>query len=96
VEIYYTCASADIGSTIELSFQGNRLTGSLTESHDPPLQGREHDRLPRVESYVKDFKPMKLGTIELAAGSGPLTLQASHVAGTSVMDFRLLLLTRLD
>jgi len=96
VEIYYTCASADIGSTIELSFQGNRLTGSLTESHDPPLQGREHDRLPRSQSYVKDFKPMKLGTIKLAAGSGPLTLQASHVAGTNVMDFRLLLLTRLD
>jgi len=95
-EIYYTCSPANVGSTIELSFQGNKLAGSITASHDPPLQGMEHDRVSRNESYVKDFKPMKLGTIELIAGKGSLTLQASKIVGTNVMDFRLLLLTRLE
>lgn len=94
VEIYYTCSSSDVGSTIELSFHGNKLAGTVAEAHDPPLRGKQDDRMPRRESYVKDFKPMKLGTIELAAGPGQLTLQASTIAGSNVMDFRLLMLTR--
>ena len=95
-EIYYACTQTDIGSTIQLSFLESKLTGTVSEAHDPPLRGIEHDRVPRKESYVKEFRPMKLGTIELAAGRGPLTLQALQVAGENVMDFRLLLLTKVD
>jgi len=95
-EVYYTCAAADVGSTIELSFQDKKLAGLVAESHDPPLRGKEHDRVKRNESYVKYFKPLELGTIELVVGQGLLTLQAQNVAGESVMDFRLLVLTRVD
>ena len=60
--IYYTCPAADIGSTIELSFLGSRLQGKVSEANDPPLRGAENDRVPRQgESYVKDFKPLRLG-----------------------------------
>jgi len=96
VELYYTCAATDVGSSIELSFQENKLAGQITEAHDPPLRGKQHDRVKRNESYVKYFKPLELGTIELAAGQGTLTLQSKKVAGENVMDFRLLVLTRVD
>ena len=94
VEIYYTCPPADVGSTIELSFNNGRLRGQITEAHDPPLKGGEHDRVPRGESYVKDFKPLKLGTIQLEKGRGELTLRAWRIPGSAVMDFRLMMFTR--
>jgi hypothetical protein len=91
--IYYTVPAADVGSTIELSFQGNRLVGKVSEAHDPPLHGAEHDRAPRgQESLVKDFKPLNLGEIELKKGRGLLTLRALNVPEKSVMDVRLIFL----
>jgi hypothetical protein len=94
VEIHYACPKADVGSTIELSFNDCRLRGQVSEAHDPPLRGGENDRVERMESYVKDFKSMKLGTIHLEKGKGELTLRALEVPGSQVMDFRLMMLTR--
>ena len=48
VVLYYTCPKADIGSTVELSFNGEVLTAKITEPHDPPLTGMEHDRFERI------------------------------------------------
>jgi hypothetical protein len=93
-EIYYTCPAADVGSTIELSCNGDRVDGEVLEPHDPPLRGAGHDRVPRGESYVKDFRPMKLGTIKLEKGRGELTLRALKIPSGQVMDFRLLVLRR--
>jgi hypothetical protein len=92
--IYYTVPAADAGSTVALTFQGNRLEGQVTEANDPPLHGTEHDRAPRgQESLVKDFKPLDLGEIELKKGRGELTLRALKVSGKTVMDVRLIFLT---
>ena len=54
----------------------------------------ENDLVERMESYVKDFKPLKMGTIHLNKGAGQLTLEALDVPGSAVMDFRLLMLTK--
>ncbi len=94
VDVYYTCPKEDVGSKIELSFNGARATGTITEAHDPPLRGAAEDRVPRTESYVKDFKPLSLGTIDLKKGRGELKLRALKKPGKQVMDFRLLMLTR--
>ena len=67
----------------------------VSAAHDPPIQGAEHDRTLRMESYVKDFKPLKLGTIELEKGVGELSLQATQIPGRQVMEFRLLTFRRL-
>src|SRR5207247_2212877 len=68
VIVYYTCAAADVGSTVELSLGAARITAKVTEAHDPPLYGEEHDRVPRkAESLLKDFKPLKLGAFDLPA-----------------------------
>jgi hypothetical protein len=95
VELYYTCPAADLGSEVQLSMGENRLTARITEAHDPPLQGMEHDRVPRIESYVKVFKPLKMGQIHLDKGIGQLSLRALSIPGSQVMDFRLLMLRRI-
>ena len=96
VEIHYSCPKSDVGATVELSFGESRLRSRVAEAHDPPLRGGEHDRVERTESYVKDFKPMKLGTIHLEKGRGELKLQAIDIPGSQVMDFRLMMFTRVS
>ncbi len=94
VEIYYTCPPEDTGSTFELSFGSSTVTGKITEGHDPPLRGMENDRIERQESYVKDFKPMHVGRLFMEQGKGQLTLHATEMPGSQVMDFRLMMLKR--
>jgi len=92
--IYYTCAKENVGSTIELNFNGSRIKGKVTKPHDPPLVGEEFDRTSRgSESYVKDFLPLDLGVFRLEKGRGQLILRALDVPGWQVMDVRAVLLT---
>jgi arylsulfatase A-like enzyme len=87
--IHYTCPKADVGSAVELTLGGAKWTGTISEAHDPPLRGREHDRVSRgAESFVKDFRPLSLGVVELPAGKGTLTLRATKAAGKTVADVR--------
>jgi len=39
---------------------------------------------------------MTLGKITLPKGTGPLTLRALEIPGSQVMDFRLLILNRIE
>jgi hypothetical protein len=94
VEILYTCPEADAGSTIELDFNGAKLTGRVAPGWDPPLYANQ-DTIPRptVESKMKEFRPLNLGTMRLEKGRGLLTLRAQKIPGRSVMDVRQLNLT---
>ncbi|NDA66473.1 MAG: N-acetylgalactosamine 6-sulfate sulfatase, partial [Verrucomicrobia bacterium] len=94
VTILYTCPEADAGATVELSFNGSRLSGKVAPGWNPPLYTNQ-DTIPRplVESQMKEFRPLKLGTIKLASGRGQLTLRATEVPGRSVMDLRQVMLT---
>ncbi|HTI50807.1 MAG TPA: arylsulfatase [Planctomycetaceae bacterium] len=92
--VYYTCVAENLGSTIELRFNDSRIRTKVTEAHDPPLVGADHDRVPRVgESYMKDFRPLRLGEFRLEAGRGALTLQAIDIPGKQVIDVRAVVLT---
>ncbi|MBI1347993.1 sulfatase-like hydrolase/transferase [bacterium] len=94
VTIYYAVAKSDLGSTIALSLGDETLTANVTEAHDPPLYGQEQDRVDRgSESYVKDFRPWALGKMTLPAGTGQLTLKATDVKASQVMEVRGLTLT---
>lgn len=92
--LYYTLPAADTGVALELAFRGERLVTIVNQGHDPPLVGAAEDRVPRQESYVKDFKPFTLGTIRLTAGRGPLTLRAPRIPGRQAPDVWSLALTR--
>ena len=93
-DIYYTCAAGDTGSTVELSFAGAAVRQKITEAHDPPLVGAADDRVRRDQSYVKDFRPLRIGAIKLKTGRGKLSLRAVEVAGKQVADIRRIALTR--
>jgi hypothetical protein len=85
--VYYTCAKADVGAKITLSFKEQQAMGEVAEANDPQLVGAEHDRVKREgESYMKAFRPLRLGDIKLEKGIGTLTLKASEIPGKRVMD----------
>ncbi|HYF35028.1 MAG TPA: sulfatase-like hydrolase/transferase, partial [Prosthecobacter sp.] len=92
VEILYTAKEA--GAKVELSFNGSKLAGTVAPAWDPPLYTNQ-DTIPRpaAESQMKEFRPLKLGTIRLEKGQGPLVLRALEIPGNSVMDVRLISLT---
>ena len=93
--LYYTAAPRDEGAQITLSFGDGAAEAMIAEAHDPPEYGMDEDRVLRIESYVKDFRPLPLGQIFLEAGRKPLSLRATSVPGTAVADIRLLRLERI-
>lgn len=85
--IYYTCRPENVGCTIALSLLGQHTSAVVSEAHDPPLHGLDHDRAPRgAESEMKDFKPLSLGEISLPAGRGELSLRAVKISGSAAID----------
>jgi hypothetical protein len=86
----------DAGATVELGFNGRTLTGKVAPGWDPPLWTNQ-DTLPRPagESQMKEFRPLRLGRIQLERGRGALTLRALEIPGASVMDVRRVNLTLL-
>jgi hypothetical protein len=96
VVLYTTRAEDDAGALVELRLGEQAVSGRIDRAHDPPLVGMDDDRVPRIESYVKDFRPTVLGEIDLQTGRGTLLLRALDIPGNQAMDFRLLTLRRLD
>jgi len=94
VVVHYTCAEDDLGSLVELRLGEQAVSGRIDQSHDPSLVGMDEDRVQRIESYVKDFRPTVLGEIDLQPGRGTLFLRALEIPGNQAMDFRLLILRR--
>ncbi|MBI5799806.1 MAG: sulfatase-like hydrolase/transferase [Verrucomicrobia bacterium] len=87
-------AAADPGSTIELSFNGSKLTGKVAPAWNPPLRTNQDTiARPPAESQMKEFRPLHLGTLRLEKGRGPLTLRALEIPGESVMEVRQVMLT---
>ena len=95
VEMWYACEKDAVGTEVELRFNERSIRATLTQANSAELKGAEHDRSPRMESYVKDFKPMKLGVLELKKGAGELKLRATKIPGKEAMEFRLLMFRRL-
>jgi arylsulfatase A-like enzyme len=80
VEMHYACPQSAVGTQIELSCSGKSSTATVENPNDVPEFGAAHDLIPRQgESYVKNFIPLTLGTIELAKGPGELKLRALQI-----------------
>jgi hypothetical protein len=93
--IYYTCPAGDVGSTVELSFMGVRTECKITEAYDPPLMGKQYDRVERAgESYWKEFRQLPAGKMTLPKGRGKLTLKALDIPGKQVGDVRYVAMIR--
>jgi len=48
-----------------------------------------------MESYVKEWKVMDMGTIDLEAGRFTMSIKAVDIPGRSVIDFRLFMFERI-
>ena len=107
VTMHYALPKGDEGTRVQLSYgKGDRneegkaagyasaTTVTLSKAHDVPARGQENDRVKRMESYVKDFKPIPMGTLNLKQGKGVLTLKALEIPGETALEFRLLMLKR--
>lgn len=96
-EIHYSCAPQNVGAVVELHLGHSRVEARVTEAHDPPLVGAGDDRVPRQgESYVKDFRPLALGTMSLPQGRGMLTLRAREIPGDEAIEVRGVVLRLVD
>jgi arylsulfatase A-like enzyme len=87
--IFYTCHPQNVGAVLELSLGERRLRATVTQPHDPLPVGAREDRVRRQsESYVKDFRPLKLGEVDLDAGRGQLALRAVSIPGSEAIELR--------
>lgn len=92
VTLYYTCKKENVGANLTLSIGDTQISHEVYEAHDPPLIGMDHDRgRPRGESYVKDFKPLRMGRMHLHKGKSLMVLKADKMVGDEVIDFRLMM-----
>lgn len=98
VEVHYTCPQGETGSRVQVSCGEQKAAATVERAFDPPLVGAEQDRVPRKdgESYVKEFRPLRLGVLRLEPGPAVLALQALEIPGRQVMDVRRVVLTRQD
>ncbi len=95
VEVYYTCPSADVGSEVRVTAGPASIATRITTAWDPPELGAEHDRFPRQESYVKNFKALRIGEIVMPTGPTELVLDCPEIPGNTALEFRLLTFERL-
>jgi hypothetical protein len=93
--VYYTCAAGDEGATLRLSMEGGEsVQAKVVEVFDPPLYDKSKERVAKSHYFVKDFKPLSLGTIRLEKGRGTLKLDAMDIKGKRVIDVHSLELIR--
>lgn len=85
--VHYTCAQEDVGCTVRLSMEGGDAVGArVVEAFDPPLYDKSKERVADSHYFVKDFRPLELGTIQLQRGRGLLKLDATDMRGERVID----------
>ena len=96
VSIHYALTNGNEGTVLELSHNGSKITHKFMTPHQVPARGQENDRVKRRESYVKDFKELKMGKFKLNKGKGELTLQALKIPGDESIEFRLLMLEKVQ
>ena len=93
VTVYHAAATA--GSKMRLSFNGNHLDFTVPNPHVVPIEGKEDDRSPRMESYTKAWKPLKAGQLHLKKGRGTMTLKALEIPGKEALEVRLVTLKKI-
>ena len=94
--MHYALTSGNEGTVLQLSHNNSNIKHKFMTPHEVPARGQENDRVQRRESYVKDFKEIKIGKIKLNKGKGELALQALEIPGEESIEFRLLMLEKVQ
>ncbi|MGI9240202.1 MAG: arylsulfatase, partial [Verrucomicrobiales bacterium] len=94
--VYYTCAKEDVGATIRLAMDGAdaSVEVKVRDAFDPPLYDKSKERVEKSHYFVKDFKPLELGSLHLEKGRGLLRLSAPAIVGSQAIDVHSIELVR--
>ena len=61
-----------------------KIKKTIDEFHDPSLVGFDEDKIKRIESYTKDFKKIKIGTMSFKKGLRKLKLKTTKKVGKKI------------
>jgi len=67
VNLNYTCPTEDLGSTVSVEVDGQRVLTTIDQPFDPPLLPSP-DKVKRKEAYEKKWAQMRIGEITLHKG----------------------------
>ena len=99
VVVRYTCAAGDEGVTMKLTREldgkpAQHTSAPVRQVFDPPLYDKSKERVKASHYFVKDFRPMALGTLRLPAGKCLLRLTAEDMPGSQAIDVHSIQLIR--
>ncbi|QDT10317.1 arylsulfatase [Planctomycetes bacterium K23_9] len=95
--IHYTCAAGDEGVKITASVDGgDAATAPVTQVFDPPLYDKSKERVKDSHYFVKDFRPLRLGSLRLEQGRQTLRLTAADFQGKQAIDVHSIVLTSIS
>ncbi|QEG43414.1 arylsulfatase [Roseimaritima ulvae] len=93
--LLYTCAAGDQGATVIVSVdEGDQAKATVTEVFDPPLYDKSKERVKDSHYFVKDFRPLEVGTLNLRKGRATLRLKSDKIVGQQVVDVHSIQLDR--
>lgn len=96
IEVFYACSEKNIGTELEMKFNDASIAQKISEANNVPVMGMEHDKVERDESYVKDFKPMKLGNVALKKGKGIMELSSKNLLSPDDLECNMITLRRIS
>ena len=96
VSVFYACSEKNIGTELEMKFNDASISKTISTPNNVLVMGMENDKVERDESYVKDFKPMKLGNVELKKGKGLLELSSKNLLAADDLECNMISLKRVS
>ena len=83
--------------TIRLAMTGNdaSIEAKVREAFNPALYNKSKERVEKSHYFVKDFNPLKLGSLRLKKGRGLLRLTAPKIVGKQAIDVHSIELVKL-
>ena len=94
--VYFTCGKEDVGALVRLAVDGadSFAEARVEEAFDPPLYDKSKERVEQSHYFVKDFKPLHLGNLNLKQGRAMLRLTVPEMVGKEAIDVHSIELTR--
>jgi arylsulfatase A len=94
VSLRYLCPKSDLGSKVAVGVAASSVQATITQATSmTPRPAR--DVIPRTETPEMDWGALPAGALQLEAGKAQLIVKALSKSGSSVMDLKGVVLSRL-
>lgn len=96
ISCYYACPDSAVGMPVRLASVGGATAAQISSAFDSEVYGAGQDRVPRIESYAKDFRELDLGRLELHEGTDTLRLRAGPFPESAHWEVQRIVLEKID